>query len=101
MYCSALFSSILLSSPWPKSYEWQPSQAAQITSEVILFADHSRGSFGPQAVHELYPKLLKRLDDSSDSVRATVCATLETFLMCAPGQHFRYYTVMYSGLRLT
>lgn len=49
----------------------------------------SRGSFGDQAIHELYPKLLKRLDDSSDSVRATVCATLETFLVCAPAQHYR------------
>ena len=47
-----------------------------------------RGSFGEQAVHELYPKLLKRLDDSSDGVRIVVCGTLESFLQCAAKQHY-------------
>ena len=40
-------------------------------------------------MHELYPKLLKRLDDSSDGVRIVVCGTLESFLQCAAKQHYR------------
>ena len=54
-----------------------------------IFFVACRGSFGDQAVHELYPKLLKRLDDSSDQVRVAVCATLEMFLQSAPKQCYR------------
>jgi hypothetical protein len=54
-----------------------------------------RGAFGEQAVHELYPKLLKRLDDSSDQVRLAACATIEMFLQCAPPKAYRYYDNTY------
>ena len=39
-----------------------------------------RGAFGDQAIHDLYPKLLKRLDDSSDAVRSAICSTLDMFM---------------------
>ena len=42
-----------------------------------------RGAFGDQSIHELYPKLLKRLDDSSDHVRGAICDTLEMFMQAA------------------
>jgi len=45
----------------------------------VMF-ERLRGAFGEQAVHELYPKLLKRLDDSSDAVRAAICGTLDMFM---------------------
>jgi hypothetical protein len=48
---------------------------------VYKYTNAYRGSFGDQAIHELYPKLLKRLDDSSDSVRISVCGCLEMFLL--------------------
>ena len=61
----------------------------QIIYSFRIFFVILRGSFGDQAVHELYPKLLKRLDDSSDQVRVTVCATLEMFLQSAPNRCYR------------
>ena len=61
----------------------------QIIYSFLIFFLTLRGSFGDQAVHELYPKLLKRLDDSSDQVRVTVCATLEMFLQSAPKRCYR------------
>jgi dynein assembly factor 5 len=49
----------------------------------ILF-ERLRGAFGDQAISETYPKLLKRLDDSSDDVREAICGTLVMFYQCAP-----------------
>ena len=53
----------------------------------ILFAALP-GALGSEAVHQLYPDLLKCLDDSSDDVRFAVCGTLKVFLKSAPPQHF-------------
>ena len=49
---------------------------------TVIF-ERLRGAFGEQALLEIYPKLLKRLDDSNDDVRIAVCATLVMFLQCA------------------
>ena len=43
-----------------------------------------RGAFGDAAINDLYPKLLKRLDDSNDTVRIAVANTLEMFLQSGP-----------------
>jgi hypothetical protein len=48
-----------------------------------------RGSFGDQSIYEIYHKLLKRLDDSSDNIRKAMCKTLCSFLLCAEPKCFR------------
>mmetsp|Transcript_103269 Transcript_103269/g.301251 ORF Transcript_103269/g.301251 Transcript_103269/m.301251 type:complete len:932 (+) Transcript_103269:71-2866(+) len=42
-----------------------------------------------EQLREVYPELLKRLDDSNDSIRAAVCGALETFFKCLPPQWSR------------
>jgi len=47
-----------------------------------------RGAFGHQAVSELYPMLIKRLDDSNDEVRVQACKALGAFMAAAsPGAY--------------
>lgn len=48
-----------------------------------------KGAFGDQAVREMYPALLKRLDDSSDKVRLAICPVLEVFFASAAPECFR------------
>jgi dynein assembly factor 5 len=47
----------------------------------VLF-ERLRGAFADQSLSELYPKLLKRLDDSNDDVRIAVCVCLQQFFQC-------------------
>ncbi len=47
------------------------------------------GAFGSEPLHQLYPDLLKCLDDSSDDVRFAACSTLKSFLLCAKAEHFK------------
>jgi len=50
---------------------------------AIVF-ERLRGAFSESAVSNLYPQLLKRLDDSSDTVRAAIGHTLEMFMQAGP-----------------
>ena len=43
----------------------------------------------------MYPKLIKRLDDSDDKLRVAVCSTLKDFFLCAPKSAFSSTTVEY------
>merc|ERR1719478_982697 len=43
--------------------------------QAVISADQLR---------EVYPELLKRLDDSNDKIRAAVCEALSTFFKCLP-----------------
>ena len=49
----------------------------------IIF-ERLKGGFGEQAVLDIYPRLLKRLDDSDDVIRIAVCDTFKHFMLCAP-----------------
>lgn len=40
-------------------------------------------------LREVYPELLKRLDDSNDKIRAAVCEALEVFFKCLPANWSR------------
>ena len=62
-------------------HETSPRLMACMSIAVIL--ERLKGAFGDQALSEMYPKLLKRLDDSNDQVRVAVCSTLEIFFQCA------------------
>ena len=48
----------------------------------VIF-ERLRGAFGYQAVSELYPMLIKRLDDSNDDVRIEACRALGAFMAAA------------------
>jgi len=61
---------------------------------TVIF-ERLKGAFGDQAIHEMYPKLLKRLDDSSDAVRLAICGTLQTFLLSAPKSCYSGTTLDY------
>lgn len=49
-----------------------------------------------EPVHQLYSEILKRLDDSNDTVRKAACQTFITFLQAAPKEHFRGTIIDYS-----
>jgi hypothetical protein len=47
-------------------------------------------------VHQLYAEILKRLDDSNDTVRKAACQTFSTFLRAAPKEHFKGTIIDYT-----
>ncbi|CAH0489311.1 unnamed protein product [Peronospora farinosa] len=51
---------------------------------------------GEEPVHQLYSEILKRLDDSNDTVRKAACQTFSTFLRAAPKEHFQGPIVNYT-----
>lgn len=53
-------------------------------------------SLSDQAVNELYPEILKRLDDSNDLVRRSGCATFIGLLGCAQKDSFKGTPIDYS-----
>ena len=62
---------------------------------AIIF-ERLRGGFGDQAVRDLYPKLLKRLDDSVDDIRKSSCGMLKSFLLCAAPECYRGTMIDYT-----
>ncbi|KAL7691346.1 putative armadillo-like helical protein [Plasmopara halstedii] len=54
------------------------------------------GCLGEEPVHQLYADILKRLDDSSDTVRKAACQTFTTFLKAAPKEHFEGTIIDYT-----
>ena len=73
--------------------ESTPRQIACLCLTVLF--ERLRGAFGDNAVREMYPKLVARLDDSNDAVRVSVCKTLEMFLQCAHKSYFLGTTIDY------
>ena len=49
-----------------------------------------------EPVHQLYSEILKRLDDSNDTVRKAACQTFSTFLKAAPKRHFQGPIINYT-----
>lgn len=54
------------------------------------------GCLGEDPVHQLYAEILKRLDDSKDTVRIAACEMFTTFLKAAPKEHFRGTIIDYT-----
>lgn len=52
--------------------------------------------FTEEPVHQLYAEILKRLDDSNDTVRKAACQTFKTFLRSAPKEHFKGTIIDYT-----
>mmetsp|Transcript_32280 Transcript_32280/g.60136 ORF Transcript_32280/g.60136 Transcript_32280/m.60136 type:complete len:1050 (+) Transcript_32280:61-3210(+) len=62
---------------------------------TIIF-ERLKGGFGDQAVQDLYPRLLKRLDDSDDTIRVAICDTFKSFMLCAPKEVYRGTMITYT-----
>ena len=75
-------------------HEVSPRMMACMCVTVIL--ERLRGAFAAQSLSEMYPLLLKRLDDSSDQVRLAICTTLESFFQCAPKENYNSTLLDYS-----
>jgi hypothetical protein len=53
---------------------------------VTVVFERLKGAFGPQAVSEMYPILVKRFDDSNDDVRRTCVEAMASFMSASvPG----------------
>ena len=68
--------------------ELSPRQMSCLCITVLF--ERLRGAFSEQSIREIYPKLLSRLDDSSDTIRVGICNALVMFLQC--GTHKRFYS---------
>lgn len=60
-------------------------------------------SLDQDRLHNMYPDLLKRLDDSSDEIRVTVATTFLAYLDCYhdnydPGLYKAHVEAIYRGL---
>ncbi|CAN0336226.1 unnamed protein product [Ectocarpus fasciculatus] len=58
------------------------------------------GALGDEPVRLIYPELLKRLDDSNDTVRMAVCGTIAAFFRATPPQHVRGTVLQYMSEQL-
>ena len=63
---------------------------------VAVILERLKGAFSSQSLSEMYPMLLKRLDDSHDQVRLAICKTLEIFFTCAPKMNYSSTLLDYS-----
>jgi len=73
--------------------EVTPRHMSSLCLTVIF--ERLRGFFAEQSIYELYPKIIKRLDDSHDEVRLSICQTLQMFLQCAPKSCYSGTTIEY------
>ncbi|CAM9588368.1 unnamed protein product [Ectocarpus sp. 6 AP-2014] len=58
------------------------------------------GALGDEPVRLIYPELLKRLDDSNDTVRMAVCGTIAAFLRATAPQNVRGTVLQYMSEQL-
>jgi len=63
---------------------WSPDNrmVAVLTAGALL--SEMQSIVNAEHLREIYPDLLKRLDDSNDQIRVVVCKALVTFFQCLP-----------------
>lgn len=66
-----------------------------VSSMGIILGRLPKGGLGEEAMHQIYPDLMKCLDDSSESVRYLVCDTMKSFLKCAPVSYYKGTAISY------
>ena len=54
------------------------------------------GAFGDQAINDMYPVLLKRLDDADDNIRIEICNTLTSFFSAGQAKFYGETMVDYT-----
>lgn len=81
---NAVFSDLL---PIVKSClddSWSPDNRMIACLVLACMLGELQAEISSEQLREVYPELLKRLDDSNDKIRAVVCEALSMFFKCLP-----------------
>ncbi|CAM9572924.1 unnamed protein product, partial [Choristocarpus tenellus] len=76
--------------------DYDPSTRHMTCLSLKMLFSMLPGALGEEPVRQIYPELLKRLDDSNDLVRRSVCTTMEAFFKATPPQNIRGTILEYS-----
>mmetsp|Transcript_67203 Transcript_67203/g.161006 ORF Transcript_67203/g.161006 Transcript_67203/m.161006 type:complete len:949 (+) Transcript_67203:80-2926(+) len=68
---------------------WNPDNRMIACLVLSCLLSELRTEITGDQLREVYPELLKRLDDSNDKIRAVVCEALVTFFQCLPAKWSR------------
>merc|ERR1712029_297216 len=68
---------------------WMPDNRLIACMVLGCTLSELQAEISGEQLREVYPELLKRLDDSNDQIRATVCEALNIFFKCLPPQWSR------------
>merc|ERR1719277_1584761 len=63
---------------------WSPDNRMIACLVLSCTLSELQAEISSEQLREVYPELLKRLDDSQDAIRATVCEALCMFFKCLP-----------------
>merc|ERR1719476_884295 len=63
---------------------WSPDNRMIACLVLSCTLAELQAEISSEQLREVYPELLKRLDDSNDKIRAAVCEALTTFFRCLP-----------------
>lgn len=63
---------------------WSPDNRMIACLILCSTLEELQGEISGDQLREVYPELLKRLDDSNDKIRVAVCEALTTFFRCLP-----------------
>jgi dynein assembly factor 5 len=69
--------------------DYDASSRQLVTLSLERIFAYLPGAFDEEPIRQLYPELLKRLDDSSDEVRRAACAAISAFFSAAAPAVFR------------
>lgn len=72
-----------------------PSTRELVCLSLAMLFDILPRALGEEAVHQLYPDIIRCLDDSCENVRFAVCKTIRFFLRAAPSEHFQGTAINY------
>jgi dynein assembly factor 5 len=68
---------------------WSPDNRMIACLVLTCLLREMQADITSEQLREVYPELLKRLDDSNDKIRIAVCEALQTFFKCLPPQWSR------------
>merc|ERR1712217_487781 len=63
---------------------WSPDNRMIACLVLSCTLRQLQAEISSEQLREIYPELLKRLDDSNDKIRASVCEALSVFFKCLP-----------------
>merc|ERR1712039_812194 len=63
---------------------WAPSNRLIACLVLSCVLTELQEEINGEQLREIYPELLKRLDDSNDKIRVAVCEALDVFFKCLP-----------------
>lgn len=66
------------------SDDWSPDNRMIACLVLACLLGELQAEISSEQLREVYPEMLKRLDDSNDKIRAVVCQSLSIFFKCLP-----------------